>query len=250
MIMSEKISSNVISTALEHRDYSVFFVKTLFNKRHHFQTLMEKTHKSNLPQHTCSKNEHDTFPTAGKAKENEWQRRDEGSEDTHKRKPKRNNKVTGAENDTNWKEQEKGPCHLSCFSSGIREITLHVTSDCFCDERSSKSGASYPTQDISLMQRELQELISKNVSRIEIQGTRSLSIQPRSDKLQNTLIEMQHLPNGGIAIQIATSSKESLEVIQQYFGMIRSRFLEVLPFRPLQLRLRYSGKENSSENET
>jgi hypothetical protein len=76
---------------------------------------------------------------------------------------------------------------------------------------------------------------------MEIHGDHSLSIQPRSDKLQKTLIEMQKLPNGDFFICIVTSSKEALAVIQTHLGMIHSRFLEVFPFRPLQLRIKHSG---------
>lgn len=271
--MREKISSDARITEFKEQRCSALSVKTNFTEVRYFQTLMKRSQERHLP-HAGSNQP----LLASKAMDNrEGQIRDkEHAVDDHKKTSKKSSNVTEGENEVNLKEQEEHQCplpvspgtngeilqhpslniHMSAREEEIKEIfnkmqhpplmqsTLLGTLDGSCNERAKTSGMhSVHTEEMSLLQCELQELISKNISRMEIQGTHSLSIHPRSDKLQSTLIEIQNLPNRerGIVIYITTSSEEALAVIQKHLGTIHSRFLAVLPFRPLQLKLKFSG---------
>jgi hypothetical protein len=268
--MSEKISSDIQAVVFKEQCHPVLSVKSDLSRVSYFQSLMEEYQDGySLKPYgkgACLPYREETAKT--------WQNDGSSTVDCYNKSPRGDNK-SDEEDETNWEEQEKNQCLLPFFAAGtsgeffrhlslklnerardeeIKEVSSRMQSsllkepelsaavDCARGGKEATEGsASLSTKGMSLMQCELQELVSKSVSRMEIHGDHSLSIQPRSDKLQKTLIEMQNLPNGDFLICIVTSSKEALAVIQAHLSMIHSRFLEVFPFRPLQLRIKHSG---------
>jgi hypothetical protein len=275
--MSEKISSGIQAVVSKEQHYPVLFVKSDLSRVSYFRSLMEECQDS-YSLKPCGKSA--SLP-CGEETAKAWKKDGSSTVDCYSKNPRGNDK-NNEEEKTNWKEKEKNQCLPPFFVTGangefflhpgfkpnerardeeIKEVSsmvqssfrqepeLSATVDCARGGKETTEGsASLSTKGmLNLMQCELQELVGKSVSHMEIQGDHSLSIQPRSDKLQKTSIEMQKLPNGDFLIRIVTSSKEALAVIQTHLSMIHSRFSEVFPFRPLQLKLKYSRDLSTEE---
>jgi len=277
--MSEKISSDIRAATFKEQCYPALFVEAEPSRVSYFQSLMEERQDGCSLGNYGKKTHHPTHRRAGTART--WQK-DRSSTAGCYKSPGGDDEGSDKEDGVDWEEQGKNQCLLPLVATGMnnRELlrplglkldegvrdkeTMEVSSrmqNPFLEKPklpatvdhvhggngANKDSASLSAKGMNLMQCKLQELISRSVSRMEIQGAHALSIQPRPDKLQETLIEMQRLPTGGFVVCIVTSSKEALAVVRAHLGMIHSRFLEIFPFRPLQLKIKYSGNPTTED---
>ncbi|QQY09964.1 MAG: hypothetical protein JMM74_00580 [Candidatus Xiphinematobacter sp.] len=270
--MSEKISSDVRAFIFKDERYPLLFVRPELSEASYFQSLMEG--QDGHPLRPYDKVAHLPSHRAGRAEiEKMWQR--DGSSIVDRRSGLMEANESSEEEESNQEEHENNQCLLPFFFTGangefslhpglgcneevkdeeikkvpigtqhslLGKLTLSATVDHACAGKGgvAEGSTNLFTEGINLAQCELQELVGKSVSRMEIHGAHSLSIQPRSDKLQETSIEIQGSLNGDFLVCIATSSEEALAVIQTHLATIHSRFLEAFPFRPLRLRIKYS----------